>query len=44
MKVLILVAFVLVFSVFGMLLLLLRLTNLERVQRGESAGREVRKK
>ena len=43
MKVLILVAFVLVFSVCGMLLLLLRLTNLERVQRRESEV-EVRKK
>ena len=39
--ILVLIAFVLVFSVFGMLVLLLRLTNVERVQRGDRI--EVRK-
>lgn len=34
--ILVVMAFVLVFSVLGILLLLLRLTNIERVQRGES--------
>ena len=38
--ILVFVAFVLLFSVFGMLILLLRLTNIERDQRQE--GSEVR--